>query len=494
MKKAIEEMNKSELIKEINELKDSIANQKSIIEKLKKIAFGKKREFFNKASIHPDQLNLAFEDLESKNIEIKKEKKSEEIEEVKYTRKKKSKHNGRNKLPDHLPVKEIIIEPEGVEGLVKIGEERTEVLEFIPGEFLKIIYVRPKYAKPNKDGVVIADMPLRAIDKCIAGEMLLAYILVSKYVDHLPIYRLRQMFKRSNIEIAPSTIDSWLNKLSNLLEPLYDIMLNIIKNDGYLQVDETPIPVLDQAKKGKTHRGYYWVYYSPFKKIVLFDYSKSRGTESPEKILMNYQGYLQTDGYSVYKHYASRKKINHLGCWAHVRRYYHEALDNDPDRAKYVLGEIQKLYAIEKHVKEKSYDEIKDTRIKSSLPIINDLGKWIVQEFHNVTPKSPIGKALAYTINIWDSLSVYINHGGLNIDNNPVERSIRPNAIGRKNYLFAGSHEGAKRSAMFYSFFGTCKIHNIDPQKWLFKVLCKIPTHDKNKLYQLLPQNINLEN
>ena len=158
------------------------------------------------------------------------------------------------------------------------------------------------------------------------------------------------------------------------------------------------------------------------------------------------------------------------------------------------MGEIQKLYVIEKHIKDKSYKDRKDVRIKSSLPIINDLGQWIVREFNNVTPKSPIERALAYTINIWDSLSVYINHGGLNIDNNPVERSIRPNAIGRKNYLFAGSHEGAKRSAMFYSFFGTCKIHNIDPQKWLFIVLNKIPTCEKNKLYKLLPQNINLEN
>jgi hypothetical protein len=326
----------------------------------------------------------------------------------------------------------------------------------------------------------------------MAGNMLLSSILTNKYVDHLPLYRQRQIFKRSEIEIAPSTIDSWVSQLGSLLEPLYDAMVNTIKNGSYLQADETPTRVLDKQKKGSTHQGYYWVYHDPLKRMVVFDYQKGRSKDAPRKILDNFEGYLQTDGYASYNQFKSKKTVSHLACWAHARRYFEKALKQDSSRAEYAMGKIQQLYTLEREIVDLSSDDKKKARIDKSLPIINELGKWISQENKKVLPSSLIGIAFTYSINLWDSLQTYLFDGNLIIDNNLIENSIRPNALGRKNYLFAGSHEGAKRSAMFYSFFGTCKMHGVNPQMWMNKVLELIAEHKVNKLYELFPQNLSL--
>ena len=227
--------------------------------------------------------------------------------------------------------------------------------------------------------------------------------------------------------------------------------------------------------------------------MVIFDYQKSRNKDAPRKILENYKGYLQSDGYAVYNHYVTNESIVHLACWAHARRYFEQSLDQDKVRAEHVLLEIQKLYAIERELKDVTSEKRKEQRLEKSLPIINELGKWLFRESNNVLPKSSIGKAINYTKNLWDSLQSYLYDGDLYIDNNLVENSIRPNALGRKNYLFAGSHEGAQRTAMFYSFLGTCKLNGINPEKWLAKVLSQIADHKVNKLYELFPQNLNLD-
>lgn len=483
--KLIQEQN---LLLQKNEL--TITNQQNYIRQLQRIAYGSKSERFAQDPVDKNQLNLPFEELAKKQENNKEETVKEKIS---YIRKKVSNHKGRNKLPEHLPVREIIINPEGnIEGLKKIGEERTEILEYTPGKFFKLVLIRPKYGKENQEGVLIADMPSRPIEKCLAGNILLSTILINKYVDHLPLYRQRQIFKRADITIAPSTIDSWVHQLGDLLDPLYEAMVNTIKNDGYLQADETPTRVLDKQKKGKTHRGYYWVYHSPLKRMVVFDYQRGRGKDAPKKILDDFKGYLQTDGYQAYSLYKNKKEVTHLACWAHARRYFEKALDQDRVRAEFAMRQIQKIYAIEREIADLSVDEKKVVRLEKSLPILNSFGKWICNENKIVLPKSLIGKAFLYTINLWDSLLAYLYNGELLIDNNPIENSIRPNALGRKNYLFAGSHEGAKRTAMFYSFFGTCKMHNVDPQKWLSTVLDRIADHKINKLYELFPQNLEL--
>jgi len=484
-------MSREELLKLIQKQDTIISNQQDYITQLRRIAFGSKSERFIKEPINSDQLSIPFEEL------LKGDNKLPEktvIETISYTRNREVKHKGRNKLPENLPVREIIIEPDtDTTGLKKIGEERTEILEYSPSRFFKLVLVRPKYEKQNQDGVMIADMPSRPIERCLAGNNLLSSILVNKYVDHLPLYRQQQIFKRSGITIAPSTIDSWVKQLGDLLTPLYDSMVNVIKKDHYLQADETPIKVLDSQKKGKSHRGYYWVYHSPLKNIVVFDYKKGRNKDAPRKILDEFEGYLQTDGYQVYNQYRYKEVVTHLACWAHARRYFEKALDQDQSRAENAMLHIQKLYAIERDIMNLSADKKKSVRLEKSLPIINDLGKWICNENKKVLPKSLIGKAFIYTVGLWDSLQAYLYNGDLHIDNNKIENSIRPNALGRKNYLFAGSHEGAQRSAMFYTFFGTCKMHNIDPFKWLSTVLDKIADHKITKLHELFPQNIDLK-
>jgi len=318
--------------------------------------------------------------------------------------------------------------------------------------------------------------------------------MIDKFVDHLPIYRQIERFKREGIKVPSSTINGWQEAVCNLLEPLYDTLKHRVLSQGYLQVDETPIQVLDKSKKGKTHRGYHWVYYSPLEKTVLFDYRDGRSREGPQKLLKDFSGYLQTDGYKVYDVFANKKSITHLSCMAHARRGFEKALDFDKPNAAYTMEMFQKLYAIERKAKEEnmSPEQRHALRLDESLPVLNELGKWIAETYKTILPKSPLGKAMAYCIPRWDNLMNYLKDGSLEIDNNLAENAIRPIALGRKNYLFAGSSRGAERAAMFYSFFGTCKKNDVNPFDWLKKVLEVIPEYKMSKLDELLPQHLEL--
>ncbi|REL33842.1 IS66 family transposase [Rhodohalobacter sp. SW132] len=258
-----------------------------------------------------------------------------------------------------------------------------------------------------------------------------------------------------------------------------------------MQVDELPIKVLESLKKGACHQGYFWVYHSPIEKTVLFDYQPTRGAPAPKRLLDGFTGYLQTDGYVAYEEVGQRKGVVHLACWAHARREFERALDNDRERAETALSWIQDLYATEQQAREEglSPDERKKLRLEQSLPIINTLGSWIHEEVKRVLPKSQIGKAMAYSAKRWDKLSEYLHDGLLEIDNNLVENAIRPLALGRKNYLFAGSHKGARRAAMVYSMLGTCKLHGVNPTQWLTHVLAYILQTKYNDVRSLYPQN-----
>ncbi len=320
---------------------------------------------------------------------------------------------------------------------------------------------------------------------------LLAMILTAKYMDHLPLYRQKQIFARENIQIPSSTIDGWTRQALEKLEPLYKQLVFDTKAQGYLQVDETVIKVLDSDKKGAAHQGYLWVYHSPLDKTVLFDYNPSRASHVPKSMLDNFKGYLQTDGYAAYEKFGKKKSITHLACWAHARREFEKALQNDPQRAKKALLMIQQLYAVEQKAKEEklSPDKIKELRLKESLPVINDMGKWIFEEIKNTLPKSQIGKAMSYAYARWDMLSEYLRDGNLQIDNNLIENAIRPVALGRKNWLFAGSHEAAQRAAIIYSFFAICKKHEVNPFQWLKHTLMNIASINHKNITDLYPQN-----
>lgn len=459
------------------------------IAQLKRLLFGAKRERFIPQN-NPQQMTLPFE-VEALEEVI-------QIEKIEYTREKpKKKHPGRIALPDHLPVEEIILQPkEDTTGLQCIGKEVTDKLELIPAKLFIKRYIRPKYIQHSADGLsskgIIAELPSFAIDKGIAGESLLAQVMVDKFVDHLPTYRQVERFKRSGIKIPYATITGWQSKVCELLAPLYEVLKHRVLSQGYLQVDETPIAVQDKNNKsGKTHKGYHWVYHSPLEQVVLFDYRPSRSREGPTELLKNFKGYLQTDGYSVYESFGKHKDITLLGCMAHARRGFEKALDYDKDKAGYAMELFQRLYAIERKAREEdlSHKQRHELRLKKALPICNELGKWIASEYKNTLPKSALGKAMAYCLTRWDNLIGYLHDGVLEIDNNLVENAIRPVALGRKNYLFAGSHRAAQNAAMIYSFFATCKKHNVEPYQWLHRVLQIIQDYKVSKLTELLPQN-----
>lgn len=462
------------------------------ISELQRLLYGAKRErFISNESVAQKKLPFEDEQVEASQQDTSK------TEKVEYTRKKpKKKHPGRAEFPTHLPEEEIVIEPDrSTDGLRQIGKEETKELEYIPGKLYVKKYIRPKYVDPEKEKIITGDLPSRPIEKGIAGPGLLAQLHVDKYVDHLPVYRQRQRFKRENINISSSTVNSWSIQTAELLGPLYERLKNKVLNEGYLQVDETPIRVLDKHKKGRTHQGYHWVYYSPMRGAVFFNYQHGRSREGPKKLLKDFTGYLQTDGYQVYKWFGKKENITLLGCWAHARRKFEKALDYDRERAGYVMGQIQELYAIEREAREQELtaDQRKELRLNKSLPIANELGRELSKMYRDVLPKSPLGNALNYIIPRWDTLLAFLYDGMLEIDNNLVENSIRPNALGRKNYLFAGSHSGAERTAMFYSFFGTCQQHRVNPWKWLKRVLELIPDYPANQLDDLLPQNLKLD-
>ncbi len=482
-------------------LESKLAHMQFQIDQMKRMIFGSKRERFI-PNQDENQLSLPF-DVEP---ETAPEKEQETISYVR-DKKKRENHPGRLALPAHLPVEEIIIEPkEDTTGMKCIGKEVTDQLELVPARLYIKRYIRLKYIKAqDKESLsfkgVIGNLPVFPIEKGIAGSGLLAQIMIDKFVDHLPIYRQIQRFKREDVKISSSTINGWQESVCNLLEPLYDALKYRVLSQGYLQVDESPIQVLDKAKKGlpagkagKTHRGYHWVYHSPLEKTVLFDYRDGRSREGPSQLLKNFKGYLQSDGYIVYDSFEKKEGITLLNCMAHARRGFEKALDYDKKKAKHAMDLFQKIYAVERKAREgnMSPEERYILRLDESLPLLNKLSKWMIETYKTVLPKSPIGQAIAYCIPRWDKLINYLKDGYLEIDNNNVENAIRPLALGRKNYLFAGSARGAQRAAMFYSFFGTCKKNNINPYVWLKKVLDVIPQHKVNKLHELLPQNIEL--
>lgn len=476
-----------------------IAQLKLRLAQLEKMIFGSRHERFvpdNGAVAEQLALGLNAEAIGERTVTK---------EEVTVTRTniqvEKKAHPGRMALPADLPRQIVTIEPEGdITDLKKIGEEITEQLDVTPAEFFVRRFVRSKYALPEGEGVIIGKLPSQPIDKCIAGPGLLAQVIIDKYVDHLPLYRQEQRFSRVGITLAPSTLCNWKSSVCSLITPLYDAMVKEVLQTNYLHVDETPIKVLDQDKKarpngssgrGTTHRGYFWVYHNSHKKIVIFDYRKGRSGEGPSEMLKDFKGHLQADGYQVYEDFDDSSGITLLHCMAHARRKFSEALQNDKVRSEYVLQYMQQLYAIEEYGRDHklAFDEIYQLRQQKAVPILEHLGKWMKETYVQVTPKSSIGKALAYSIKRWKKLCIYTTDGMLCIDNNPVENSIRPIAIGRKNYLFAGSHNAAQESAMIYSLLGTCKMHGINPWEWLKDVLTRLPDHPINKIKELLPHN-----
>lgn len=452
---------------------------------LKRMIFGAKSERYITAD--PNQPTL---------FELPVEQAVEQPEqEIAYTRTKpgNKKQPVRFQLPGHLPRVTEIIEPEGLpEDAKKLDCVITETLEYESAKLFVRQIVRYKYITSQTDertDIVIAPLPSLPIPKGNAGASLIAHFIIGKFVDHLPYYRMIKIFKRQGISFPESTVNGWSNKGIALIEPVYHKLKEAVLAGSYLMADETPIPVLTSDKPGAAHKGYLWAYYDPISNLVFFDYRKSRERAGPDEVLQDYEGYLQTDGYSAYNDLKNKHNIIQLACMAHARRKFEHALDNDHALADHAMKLIGRLYDIERHAVETQLDfeQIKNLRLEKSLPILEEFKSWMDEKIIAVKPKSSIGLAIAYTLKLWPRLTRYVEDGRLKIDNNLIENSIRPIALGRKNYLFAGSHESAQQIAIIYSLLGTCKIRDIEPEAWLKKALTVIPDWQANQVHKLIP-------
>lgn len=351
-------------------------------------------------------------------------------------------------------------------------------------------YVRRKYIRKAEEGIAIGTLPVRAIEKGIPGASVLAMLIIGKFVDHLPVYRQIAIFKRSGINLHYNTVLDWANQGIEVLTPLYELLKRKILKSIYLQADETGIKVLENEKGDGSHQGYLWAYRDVPSNLVLFEYQKGRNKEGPGMFLKDFKGYLQTDGYIAYDQFNKRADVTTLCCMAHARRYFSEAEANDKKRATHALLTFQDIYKHERQMKDLSVAERQKLRQNDVAPLLETLFQWMKEEYPKVTPKSPIGKALAYSLKREKELTVFLTDGRLEIDNNRIENEIRPIALGRKNYMFAGTHESAQRIAMIYSLLATCKVNGVEPMAWLTHVMEELPNRHVNNIEDLLPQKI----
>ena len=428
--------------------------------------------------------------------EIKVASRKRKIQIQKQTKKNRPK---REEIPADIERRIHIIEPENVdhENMVKIGEDVREVLQYIPGTFYVDRFIRPIYKDKVQDKEALKTVIYQAnsietfIPKSIAGNSLLSQLIISKYMDHLPIYRQLEIFKRQGMKLAPSTICGWMQEVATRLQPLYERLVSNTLSSNYIQVDETTMPVVDNDKK-QAVKEYMWAIHDVMNKQVFFHYDEgSRAQKVVVSLLKTYQGTVQTDGYEAYSIYENKQGVILLGCWAHVRRKFENALTEDEVRANRALDYISLLYQVEANLKEKNLnnEEIAKERKRLSYPILLEFEKWMHDISVDLLPKSLMGKAVIYTFSLYHRLVRYVSDGRCHIDNNAIENAIRPIALGRKNYLFCGNHDTAKDAALFYSLLGSCKLANVNPAEWLADILMRLKDCKSTELNSLLPAN-----
>ena len=412
----------------------------------------------------------------------------------------------RKPIPENIPRIEEHIYPENInpEECIELEPEITEVLEHKPEEFFVRRIIRHKYVLRDKSTqveptIVTAALPLIPLAKSYAGASLLAELMVNKYVNHLPFYRQIQMFKQLGISLPAATINDWFSQTSDLLRPLYYRLKELVLASDYIQVDESTLPIVNEEKH-KTVKGYIWMVRAVMENLVFFYYDHgSRAQKVVVPLLRNFQGALQTDGYEVYKMYEDKKGVLPLGCWAHARRKFEEALKEDKARAEYALAQIGMLYDVERRADEEqlSFEERSDLRCRLSYLIMVAFEKWLVNEYPKVLPKGRLGRAIKYTYEIYHRLTRYHLDGRYRIDNNLAENSIRPLALGRKNYLFCGNDDAAENVAVIYLLMGCCKAGEVNFREWLVYVLENIHASDNDygkDLAELLPHNWKANN
>ena len=490
----------------LNEKDQTILKLKQQVEMLQRKIWGKSSERYINAD--PLQRVIAFEghDLLPAEKELAPSAK-EEIEQCTTIRviKKEKQHPLRQPLPAGLPREDFHIYPPHIDtqNWTELEPEITEVLERDPARWYVRRIIRHKYVVKNKGldvekQVVTAIMPTLPIAKSYAGATVLADIIIDKYVNHLPFYRQIQMFKQQGISIAPATINGWFQDVADLMRPTYYRLKELALSSDYIQSDETTIPVINNEKH-KTIQGYIWMISAVIGKLVFFHYDHgSRAQKVALQLFKDFQGVIQTDGYAVYDIYENKKGVLPIGCWAHCRRKFEEALKEDKARAGYALEQIGLLYEVERRADQEqlSDEERAELRSRLSYPIMVAFEKWLLSEYPKVLPKGRIGKAIRYAYGIYHKLTRYHLDGRLKMDNNLAENQIRPIALGRKNWLFCGNHGAAENAAIIYSMLGCCKAHGVNFRDWLVYFLSNVHNYDTDyskDLAELLPHNFAKE-
>lgn len=464
----------------IDEQHQQIGKLRHELELFKRYLFGQRRERFVE---DPRQVKL-FEHGASPSAAPPAEEVSESL-----ARPGRHRGHGRRRLPDSLPRRRIIHElSEAERGCpccgklrVKVSEELSEQLEFQPASFYVNEHVRYIYACQDEDctaSVVTATKPPQPIDKGLAGPGMLAFVATSKLAEHLPLNRLEDVTCRYGIHIARSTQCDWMAACAQLARPLYELMVRRTLASKVLGTDDTTVPLRD-GQLDHTRTAYFWAYVGDHEHpYICYDFTTSHAREGPQKFLRGFRGYLQADAYSGYIEIAlaSNGKIKHAGCWAHARRYYHRAREKAPTQSVHeALAYIQRLYDVEDEAAELSSADRLRLRRDKSAGILTEFHQWLQQQAAVVLPQSPLGEAINYTLNQWQSLSLFLEDGDLPLDNNRTEHALRQQVLGRVNWLFVGSGRGGETAAVLYTLVATCKRLRIDPFAYLRDVFTRLP-------------------
>lgn len=497
-------------------LKDTEISQKNAeIKKLSDTLLWLRRKVFGKMSeknlpLDPDQL-LLFEQEHLTDEERARLDKEVEAAEQQMTRTitVKVKPSRRDLDTTGLPTEVIDIYPDGTtdengklkDEYVEIGTDESSRLEHIAAKtYIKKTVIHKVMLKsdsnnktPEDRRIICARLPLAPVNRCMAGASVLTDIIIGKFMYHLPFYRQIQQYKESGITISDSTMGGWYEAAVEKLKLLYDILRQHILQSEYIQIDESVLPVID-SEKHKARKGYEWCVRDAIRGAVMFYYDRgSRGGKVAREILGAYKGAVQCDGYDAYDQFEKNDNITVYGCWAHARRKFVDALNENNRLATEALCFIRKIYKVESDADKAGLnaDERKEQRLKISYPTIRLFETWMKETYLKVLPNSKMGDAIEYTYSLLPRLSRYVNDGRINIDNNLIENAIRPLALGRKNYLFCGNDASAYRAAIVYSLISTCKAADVDPRTWMEDVLRKIPYYqrDQRDLAELLPFN-----
>lgn len=460
----------------------------------------------NRLYASSSEKNILQPDLfDEPGVELSQELKDQIDEEIDVKNYKRKKHPVRRRLPADLPREKIIHDiPESEKMcscgkcLVKIGEEITEQLKYIPAQLSVVQHVRLKYAcKPCQENVKIAPMPILLLPKCIATPELAAHTIIAKYCDHLPLYRQENIWHRLGVDLPRSSLCAWILKIAELCEPLVKLLQKIIIQYDYAQADETSVQVLDEVGRSNKTKSFMWCYRGGGEKIaIVYEYQPTRGGYHAAQFFAGFEGYLQSDAYSGYNFTEKNEAIIKVGCMAHARRKFADVvkISKTNSLASEAMKYFRALYKIEIDARENSLSLEKRFALRNekSKPILTAFKTWLESHLTKTPEQSKIGIAIRYAISNWQALTNYLNDGRIEIDNNLLENAIRPFALGRKNWLFAGSPNGAKASAILYSLIETCKANNVEPYKYFCNMLHRIRLcKSEDDFLKLLPQFID---